>query len=126
MKNFYLAKMEKFRRMGLEEYSHVIFMDSDVIPLHNLGYLFHRSKAPDASLKENVVLAWRLSPAHGGFFMLRPNRTDYEHLVQVMRRREEEDFDVVKGWGHEIIPPGSLGEWSRKQRDELDILRCHS
>jgi alpha-N-acetylglucosamine transferase len=65
--SFYSAMLAKFFILDYTEYDRIIFMDSDLIPLCNLDYLYQLSM--EGSIGENVVLAWLHEPAAGGFFM---------------------------------------------------------
>ena len=116
--SFYGLMLEKFRILELEEYSRVLFLDGDVMMKCNLDYLFelsepHPSSGKKPTLRENILLAYRSQPANGGFFILKPNRTDYltiqsiihERELQVLSMTTEPYFDVVQGWGHVITPP---------------------
>jgi alpha-N-acetylglucosamine transferase len=113
--NFYSLMIEKFRILQMTKYSRVIFMDADVMPFCSLDYLFELSEPESgkAKLKENVVISYSNQPAHGGFFMLRPGKGDYDHIQKIIRETEEksmnlsgpEYWDVVEGWGHKIMPP---------------------
>mmetsp|Transcript_33610 Transcript_33610/g.100194 ORF Transcript_33610/g.100194 Transcript_33610/m.100194 type:complete len:459 (-) Transcript_33610:2288-3664(-) len=117
--SFYTAMLDKFWILELVQYSRVIFMDSDVIPLCNLDYIFELSDPDPASgqksvLKENLVLAYKTEPAQGGFFMMKPGAGEFAELQEVIRIREERakdmpwpPFDEVWGWGHVIVPPDS-------------------
>jgi len=115
--NFYTAQLEKFHILEWHrEYTRVIFMDGDVLPFCNLDYLFALSDPEDEHqeplLRENLILAWTIEPAHGGFFMLAPKEGDFEALEEVVRRREQQVvdtglvFDGKLGWGQEIEPRG--------------------
>jgi hypothetical protein len=72
-------------------------------------------------LKPNLVVAGPWEPANAGFFMVAPEEGDYEHILQIIARREERVkrlpdtlFDEYEGWGHIIQAPD---EWvSRKNR----------
>jgi hypothetical protein len=119
--SFYTMQFEKFRILQMTEYKRIIFMDGDVLPFCSLDYLFELSdpvintnhaelRQRQPLLKENLILTWRMEPAHGGFFMLSPKEGDYEQLQEIIHRRERqvmngEDFDRVTGWGHIITPP---------------------
>lgn len=109
--SFYTAMMDKFRVLDLVEYSRVIFMDSDAIPLCNMDYIFEMSEC-SGQLEENLVIAWKFEPSQGGFFMLKPGLGELEKLEEVVRIREEKSkelpwppFDEKEGWGHVIKPP---------------------
>jgi hypothetical protein len=111
---FYALMLEKFRILDLTDYSRVLFLDGDIMPLCSLDYLFELSEPQRgrAVLKENVIIAWRKEPANGGFFMLKPNREDYLKLQDIILRREQTALDLpwphwdpIEGWGHEITAP---------------------
>lgn len=128
IQNFYTVQLEKFHILEFTEYSRVIFMDGDVLPLCPLDYMFEMSEplqdqtdegsaATNGTIEKpplfqpNVVIAFKIEPAHGGFFMLAPMEGDFELLEGEVRRREDEVlttgkvFDKRTGWGHVIEPP---------------------
>ena len=112
LEGFYSLMLEKFRILSLTEYSRVLFMDSDMMPLCNLDYLFELSESPDSGYKENIVLGWMGEPAHGGFFLLKPSMENWKDVQEIRLRRETEAlgmkhprWDPVKGWGHVITAP---------------------
>jgi len=111
--NFYALMMEKFLILGLTEYSRVLFLDSDVMPLVSLDYLFELSEPlPEnkpAMLEENVILRWSNDPAAGGFFMLKPSKEGYLRAQKIITETEKKalelpwpHFDPVVGFGHII------------------------
>ena len=107
--SFYRTVLDKFRILGLTEYRRVLLLDGDVIPMNNLDYLFEMSDGPNATLKENLIVAGKDEPANAGFFMLAPNQTDLEHINRIIQQRGERArelqypyFDPVEGWGHAI------------------------
>ncbi|KAG7343788.1 glycosyl transferase family 8 protein [Nitzschia inconspicua] len=112
VQNFYTVQLEKFHILEWTEYSRVLFMDGDVLPFCDMDYLFELSDPPtgttDPLLKQNLIIAWTLEPAHGGFFMLTPNEGDFQELEDIVRRREDQVhetgilFDEKLGWGHAI------------------------
>jgi hypothetical protein len=96
-------------------------MDADVMPFCNLDYLFElseppppppqekNSEPPSPMLKENIILAWKNAPSHGGFFMLKPGPGEYQKIEAIIREREQKaltmpfpHFDAKEGWGHVI------------------------
>ena len=105
--NFHTAMMDKFRILELTEYSRILYLDSDVIPLNNLDYFFHLSTGPNAVLEENVGLAYNLEPTNGGFFMMKPGEGDYDQIAKIIEKREREGyhFNETIGWGHEMVHP---------------------
>ena len=123
--NFHTAMMDKFRILELEEYSRVMYLDADVIPLNNLDYVFELSvmKYNDYNIsgikelegipedmkkysivQENIGLSSNNEPINGGLFVMKPNKTDYQALLDVVERREREGyhFNETLGWGHII------------------------
>jgi len=113
---FYALVQEKFRILQLTEYSRVLFIDADIMPLCNLDYMFELSEPAEINklslLKENVIIAWRDEAANAGFFMMKPNNDDWKQLQREIRRKEEKAlslpwpyWDKVEGWGHKIMPP---------------------
>ncbi|CAJ1953978.1 unnamed protein product [Cylindrotheca closterium] len=112
---FYTLMLEKFRILQMTQYSRVIFMDGDVMPLCSLDYLFELSEPESGEplLKDNIVISYSNQPAHGGFFMLHPQESDYEEIQKIIKTTEEkalslppfEHWDEVEGWGHIIEPP---------------------
>ena len=121
--NFYQIQFEKFRILNFfTEYSRVIYMDGDVMPYCNIDYMFELSEPQKESmktpLKENVVIAWSQEPSHGGFFMLQPQKGDFDLVQSIIHRREKEAaeggqlFDRERGWGHVITPPDHVSAFS--------------
>ena len=111
--NFHTAMMDKFRILDFDEYSRVMYLDADVIPLNNLDYIFDLSVMPfheynisgikeleglSDELKsykypifqENLGLGYNNEPTNGGLFMMKPNKTDYQALLRIVERREKE------------------------------------
>ena len=94
----------KFHVLQLLQYQRILFLDSDVLPLCNLDYLFEMSVA--GILRENMVLAWTKAPANGGFFMLQPVPGAYEQIQTIRQQQRDASrnlplpkFDKVQGWG---------------------------
>lgn len=124
--SFYTLMLEKFRILQMTQYSRVIFMDGDVMPLCSLDYLFELSEpeSGEAVLKENIVLSYTNQPAHGGFFMLQPSQEDFERVQSIIKETEvkalqlpkPDHWDPIEGWGHKIVPPdrwkSSMRKWT--------------
>jgi hypothetical protein len=105
--SFYKIMMDKFRILALTQYERVFFMDSDVMALGNMDYIFEMSK--NGTLKENVIFAGINEPANGGTFMLTPKEGSWERIIQIIKRKESRGkqlqyphWDDGVGWGHEI------------------------
>ncbi len=109
--NFFLNELTLFS--NATSFSSVLYLDADVMLLNNLDYMFHLSTAgsdgDDAppKLAENVGIAYNNEPMNGGFFMLSPNKTDFEAIQKIIEKRELEgyNFNETKGWGNEIKLP---------------------
>mmetsp|Transcript_900 Transcript_900/g.1773 ORF Transcript_900/g.1773 Transcript_900/m.1773 type:complete len:473 (-) Transcript_900:43-1461(-) len=96
--NFYNAQLEKFRILEFEEYSRILYLDSDVMPLCSLDYLLELSER--GVLKPNVVLAGFTEPASGGFFLLEPGPGYYKELLEIIETREATvGWNKTLGWG---------------------------
>jgi hypothetical protein len=132
--NFYSIQYEKFHILDLVEYSRVIFMDGDVMPYCPMDYLFELSDPADGVdgiLKENLVLAWSMEPAHGGLFMLEPREGDHQLLLDIITRREAEatktsaKFDRVRGWGHVITAPDHWHSIGGREGPNATLWKWH-
>jgi hypothetical protein len=104
---FYNLMMEKFRILSLTEYDRVTYVDFDVLPKCNLDYVMEMSAL--GLLKENVILANKIEPASGGFFVLTPSPNDYQRLQETIMNVENRTmhmkyphWDKAVGWGHPI------------------------
>jgi len=121
---FYSLMMEKFIVLNMTEYSRVLFMDSDVMLLASLDYMFELSEpeislSPEGGLSdtntdapilmENVIISWVKEPCHGGLFMLKPDHDDYLRAQEIIHQTEVAaleqawpHFDEELGFGHKI------------------------
>lgn len=96
--NFYGSQLQKFRILELVEYSRILYLDADVMPLCNLDYLFELSHL--GKLQPNIVMAGFTEPAQGGFFLLEPGEGNYEQLLQIIEIRETTiKWNDTLGWG---------------------------
>jgi hypothetical protein len=116
LETFYSLMLEKFRILQLDSYKRILYLDNDILPYCNMDYLMELSAEASSSsseqrpphyLQENVVLSYKTEPSSGGFFILKPNATDYQRLVQIILKKEKKGlqlpyphWDVVEGWGH--------------------------
>ncbi len=110
---YYQSMLSKFSLLQYTEFSRVLFLDADVLPLCNLDYVFDLSE--QGILKENFIMASRGTPANGGFFMLRPGVDEYAQLQAVIDWQQQRAlvniqtrgraFDYIEGWGHTIQKP---------------------
>jgi len=105
--DFDSAQMLKFHILGLVEYRRVLYLDSDIMPVCNLDYIFQLSDGDDPLIKENLVVAWTGEPSNGGFFMLRPGKGELAALQRIVKDLRDKGkwgahFDPIHGWGHAI------------------------
>ena len=102
--NFYSAMLDKFQVLKLTEYDRILYMDSDVTPFCNLDYMFHMSMGQDPIFAPNVVLSYKKEPAQGGFFMIQPQKGDYEKVQEIIDYRIHNyyNFSEEYGWGHKF------------------------
>mmetsp|Transcript_20536 Transcript_20536/g.24457 ORF Transcript_20536/g.24457 Transcript_20536/m.24457 type:complete len:417 (+) Transcript_20536:88-1338(+) len=121
--SFYAVNMQKFRVLGMTEYSRVLFMDGDIIPLGNLDYFFALSE--QGVLKENVGMMGVNEPTNGGFWMVKPQ--NIERCNEIIQEREHKAreseypfFDPVEGWGHTIIPSDHICMQSSCKRQDTN------
>jgi len=116
--SFYDTVIAKFQILDWLEYKRVLLLDADLLPHGSLDYLFFLSD--QGIIRENVVVAGVNEPANAGFFMLQPGKGKLEELHEIVHQREiraheyhkqrdntteEQLFDSVLGWGHQIVPP---------------------
>eukprot|EP00429_Kryptoperidinium_foliaceum_P011266 CAMPEP_0176004714 /NCGR_PEP_ID=MMETSP0120_2-20121206/1834_1 /TAXON_ID=160619 /ORGANISM="Kryptoperidinium foliaceum, Strain CCMP 1326" /LENGTH=330 /DNA_ID=CAMNT_0017337401 /DNA_START=444 /DNA_END=1433 /DNA_ORIENTATION=+ len=76
---FYELVMAKFHVLTMQEYSKIMFLDGDVLPLCNLDYLFSSK-----SLGDIVLHAMYDDPINAGFFIVAP-RTSELNLDELMQ-----------------------------------------
>jgi hypothetical protein len=124
--NFDESQMLKFNILDLIEYRRVLYLDSDNMPVCNLDYIFDLSDNSDPILKENLVVAWNKEPSNGGFFMLKPGKGEHNELRAIIEEKQRDDFDEIKGWGHEIIRPDSWKVIKGKQGRKWDFYAAHT
>ena len=125
--NFYSLMMEKFRVLDLTEYSRVMFLDGDLMPLRSLDYMFDLSE-PESSpkeptsgdpevkaprvLMENVIFENKEEPSLGGIFILKPNHADYLRALEIIADTEKRalglqypHWDRIVGFGQPMREP---------------------
>lgn len=92
---------DKFRILQLVEYKRVIYLDSDILPMNSLDYLFHLSDPDETStptlLRPNLIQASSGEPANGGMFMVQPYDGAWSQVQGVISRQREE--------GKQLPPP---------------------
>jgi hypothetical protein len=121
--NFYSAMLDKFQVLKYhQEYDRILFLDSDITPFCNLDYMFHNSMGPDAVLAPNAVLSYKHEPAQGGFFLIHPEKGDYEKIQEIIdHRMQRYNFSEEFGWGHKIEPPDYWDSMNDKNQTRWDF-----
>ena len=121
---------EKFRVLELLEYRRVIYLDSDIMPMNALDYLFHLSDPSHTStptiLQPNLMRATEGEPANVGFFMVQPYAGGWNRIQAILERQREAGknlsfphFDKKVGWGHDFtVTPGD--NWHAQQKNGTD------
>ena len=114
---FFTAILDKFAVLDMVEYDSVLFLDTDVLPLCNLDYVFDLVGAGDGALwddgnstRRNLILAWKTEPSNAGFFIVRPGKGELDELNEIIRRQRESHhaktqwppFSEEEGWGHSV------------------------
>jgi hypothetical protein len=95
--SFYRSQLFKFLVLNLTQYDHVFYMDSDVLPLANLDYLF---EAMDRRvLRCNVAFMGKREPANGGAFVLSPRSGALRLVHDLIVRKEHSEWNESVGWG---------------------------
>jgi hypothetical protein len=99
--SFYRSQLFKFLILNLTQYDHVFYMDSDVLPLANLDYLF---EAMDQHvLRRNVAFMGKREPANGGSFVLSPRSGALRLVHDLIVRKEHSEWNETVGWGVDAI-----------------------
>jgi hypothetical protein len=99
--SFYRSQLFKFLILNLTQYDHVFYLDSDVLPLANLDYLF---LAMDRHvLRRNVAFMGKREPANGGSFVLSPRSGALRLVHDLIVRKERAEWNETVGWGVDAI-----------------------
>jgi hypothetical protein len=88
-----------------------MYLDTDLLPLTNLDYLFELSDPEEVSvptpLLPNLMQASSGEPANGGLFMVRPFDGAWKLIQSVIAQQQEDgknlpypNFHRGRGWGH--------------------------
>lgn len=103
---FYELVLLKFQVLDLVEYSRVLVLDGDVLPLCNLDYLLQLSE--EGVLEETVLHAMYEDPVNAGLWVVKPG--SYPQLQDVLKQRQEQSYqwNPQMGWkGSEASTNGS-------------------
>jgi alpha-N-acetylglucosamine transferase len=122
---------DKFRPLQYTEYSRILFLDADIVPLYNMDYLFQLSES--GSLKPNVMLASRGEPCNTGVFLMHPEPGAWEELQGVIAKHHEQarklpypHFDKQNGWGHNHFAAGDTWEGILRNGKVWSFHAAHS
>lgn len=116
---FYQLVLAKFEVFKLTEYSRVLFLDSDVLPLCNLDYLLDLSEK--GVLKETVLHAMYEDPVNAGMFVITPKPGYYEEIQSIIQKHgipSKENWNPKVGWGDESV---EYRLWNSKQGSGWDF-----
>jgi hypothetical protein len=111
--NTFATMFHKFHVYSLVEYEKIFYLDSDILPINNLDYMFDMMDEPATGTVKAITIGGLFQPANGGFFLIRPNITDYQEIQRIILKQgarlgEQESFDPVYGWGHKM---GPMDQW---------------
>ena len=120
--NFGTATLEKFRVMEMAEFDRVLFMDSDVLPLCSMDYLFNESFDKNGTLSDFVMVSDSVAPFAGSFFLVTPKRGEFERIINIVRQHRNRavdplSFNATLGWGHTLAKDDSWKAWFRDGND---------
>lgn len=101
--SFYALQLQKFRILGMTQYKHVMYLDSDIIPLVNLDFLF--DWIDEGILKPYVGFVGKAEPINGGSFIVSPREGAVEQINNLINEKEHRPWNDTFGWGHTMTPP---------------------
>jgi Alpha-N-acetylglucosamine transferase len=134
--SFALMVYDKFLTINMTNYKRVMFLDSDLIPMTNLDYIFHLSD-PDYTLlptllKPNFIIATREEPCNTGMFMVEPSKDAFQKYTNIVNLQKKNAktlsypyFDFQEGWGHRF-GQGDYWESIRKKGNRWKFHASHS
>jgi hypothetical protein len=108
--------MEKFQVLRYYEYSKILFVDADVLPMCNWDHYFNMSEEGIIFAELRVCLLL-MEPAQGGFFLLSPEAGDWEKYLSIPGF-----IDSTLGFGFPLAQPAESLE-SQLQRMGLAWCR---
>ena len=92
-----MSELIKLGAWEFEQYHRVMLLDSDSLVMHNLDEVFDQPEDFLYTYDRNMDGSWsKKPPVQGGFFVLKPSKTKYHTLVELVR---EGDFREGTGWG---------------------------
>lgn len=122
---------DKFRPLQYTDYSRVLFLDADLIPLYNMDYIFELSQT--GALRPNLMLASRGEPCNTGVFLMHPTPGAWDSLQDIVaqhhiaaRSLPYPHFDKRMGWGHNHFAAGDTWEGILKSGQAWSFHAAHS
>jgi hypothetical protein len=118
---FYELVLTKFRVLEMVDYSRVLFLDGDVLPLCNLDYLLQLSE--EGILQETVLHAMYEDPVNAGLWVVAPSHESYLQVQGLIEQHKEQEWDPNVGWGdgrhnhqhHPSVVDDSYRLWNMQQ-----------
>jgi hypothetical protein len=98
--SFYELIAQKLQAFQLIEYDRVMVLDTDVLPLCSLEYVFSLFSGNDI-----ILHAMYDDPVNAGLFVVSPSRQAYQQLQQIIQQQSPDmslpppHWDSNKGWG---------------------------
>ncbi|KAL3905226.1 MAG: hypothetical protein SGILL_009761, partial [Bacillariaceae sp.] len=95
------ATMNKVILLNSTEYTRILHLDSDVLPLASLEYIFELSA--QGIFKENMIIGTGTLPMNAGFFMVTPSQEGFQQALDLMEAKRlyaktHKKWDAKYGW----------------------------
>jgi hypothetical protein len=113
---FYQLVLAKFRVLELVEYSRILFLDGDVLPLCNLDYLLDLSE--QGIFQEHVLHAMYEDPVNAGLWVATPRPGYYAEIERLVQH-----YQIHQQWGPQSI---DYRLWDGKRGSGWDFYCANS
>lgn len=116
--NFGTASLEKFRILEMTEYERVLFLDSDILPICNMDWIFYESI--NGTFSDFTVFQSAAAPATAAIFLAKPQKGEFQSIMDLVNRTRQRGFTTFnyrEAWGHVIRHPDSWKAWNRAGND---------
>lgn len=94
---FYQLVLAKFQILEMTEYTRVLFLDGDVLPMCSLDYLLQLSE--DGILEETVLHAMYDDPVNAGLWIATPGKESSTEVKRVIQNQLNQSWNPQSGWG---------------------------
>ncbi len=110
---FYELVMAKFHVLSMIEYSKILFLDGDVLPLCNLDFLMELSTS--GRLGDTILHAMYEDPVNAGLFLVTPQASN--------DNSNSSDNNLVQRWNKSLVdrPPVNFRLWDGKNQSGWDF-----